>query len=135
MKIGYLINQYPKVSHSFVRREILALEKQGVNVQRYSVRDSADGLVDKQDIAEYKKTITLLNIATVNVVSTVLISFIKAPFAFIQILIFALTLSIKSEAGIIKHVIYFVEAILLARLLKQDGVLWYQQHHSRYAGV
>ena len=24
MKIAYLINQYPKISHSFIRREILA---------------------------------------------------------------------------------------------------------------
>lgn len=128
MKIGYLINQYPKVSHSFVRREISALEKQDVNVHRYSVRDSADGLVDKQDIAEYKKTITLLNIAMVNVVSTVFLSFFNAPFVFIKTLIFALTLSIKSEAGIIKHVIYFVEAILLTRLLKQDEVQHLHAH-------
>jgi glycosyltransferase involved in cell wall biosynthesis len=128
MKIGYLINQYPKVSHSFVRREILALEKQGVNIQRYSVRDSADGLVDKQDIAEYKKTTTLLNFAMVNVVLTVFLSFFNAPFVFIKILIFALTLSIKAEAGIVKHVIYFVEALVLARLLKQDEVQHLHAH-------
>lgn len=29
MRIAYFINQYPKVSHSFIRREILALERQG----------------------------------------------------------------------------------------------------------
>ena len=28
-RIAYLVNQYPKVSHSFIRREILALERQG----------------------------------------------------------------------------------------------------------
>jgi len=27
--IGYFINQYPAVSHSFIRREILALENLG----------------------------------------------------------------------------------------------------------
>ena len=34
MRIAYFINQYPKVSHSFIRREILALERQGIEVQR-----------------------------------------------------------------------------------------------------
>ena len=34
MRVAYLINQYPKVSHTFIRREILALERQGVTVMR-----------------------------------------------------------------------------------------------------
>ena len=29
--VAYLVNQYPKVSHSFIRREILALERHGVD--------------------------------------------------------------------------------------------------------
>lgn len=38
MRIAYFINQYPKVSHSFIRREILALERQGFEVQRIALR-------------------------------------------------------------------------------------------------
>jgi len=128
MKIGYLINQYPKVSHSFVRREILALEKQDLNIQRYSVRDSADGLVDKRDIEEYKKTQTILNTPIVKVVSTVLKGLIKSPLTFFKLFIFALKIGVKSEAGIIKHGIYFVEALILAKLLKQDRVQHIHAH-------
>ena len=29
MRIAYLVNQYPKVSHTFIRREIQALEALG----------------------------------------------------------------------------------------------------------
>ena len=36
--VAYLINQYPKVSHSFIRTEIRALEEQGVTVERFAVR-------------------------------------------------------------------------------------------------
>ena len=38
MRIAYLINQYPKVSHSFIRREILALERQGFEITRIAIR-------------------------------------------------------------------------------------------------
>ena len=38
MRIAYFVNQYPKVSHSFIRREILALERQGFEVQRIALR-------------------------------------------------------------------------------------------------
>ena len=36
MKVAYLVNQYPHVSHSFIRREILALEAHGVTVERFT---------------------------------------------------------------------------------------------------
>lgn len=38
MKIAYLFNQYPKVSHSFIRREIRALEEMGCVVTRWKHR-------------------------------------------------------------------------------------------------
>ncbi|MEO6353627.1 MAG: colanic acid biosynthesis glycosyltransferase WcaL, partial [Burkholderiaceae bacterium] len=52
MKIAYLVNQYPKVSHSFIRREILALERQGFDVQRIAVRGWDAELVDDEDLRE-----------------------------------------------------------------------------------
>jgi colanic acid/amylovoran biosynthesis glycosyltransferase len=38
MKILYLINQYPKVSHTFIRREILSLEELVHTVERVAMR-------------------------------------------------------------------------------------------------
>ena len=55
MRIAYLINQYPKVSHSFIRREILALERQGFEITRISIRGWDEDLVDDADVAERSK--------------------------------------------------------------------------------
>ena len=38
MRIAYLMNQYPMVSHVFIRREILALERRGVEIMRIALR-------------------------------------------------------------------------------------------------
>ena len=38
MKIAYLVNHYPAISHSFIRRELLALERQGHEILRISLR-------------------------------------------------------------------------------------------------
>ena len=38
MRIAYLVNQYPKVSHIFIRREILALEREVVEIMRIALR-------------------------------------------------------------------------------------------------
>src|ERR1700759_1538905 len=55
MRIAYLINQYPAVSHTFIRREIRALEKQGHDVLRISIRGSQNAKAD-QDLIEQEKT-------------------------------------------------------------------------------
>ena len=56
MRIAYFINQYPKVSHSFIRREILAVERQGFEVQRIALRGWDAELVDAEDVSERDKT-------------------------------------------------------------------------------
>jgi colanic acid/amylovoran biosynthesis glycosyltransferase len=45
MKIAYLVNKYPKVSHSFIRREIAALEACGLLVARFSIRECESELL------------------------------------------------------------------------------------------
>ena len=56
MRIAYLINQYPTISHSFIRREILALERQGHEVLRISVRGWGDAQQGKEDQLEQTRT-------------------------------------------------------------------------------
>ena len=56
MHIAYLINQYPRVSHSFIRREIQALERQGLKVMRISIRGWDEPLADADDLEERKRT-------------------------------------------------------------------------------
>ncbi len=46
MRIAYLVNQYPKPSHTFIRREIQALERLGADVFRISLRGWKDQLAD-----------------------------------------------------------------------------------------
>ena len=56
MRIAYLINQYPAVSHSFIRREILALERQGHEVLRIAIRGWRDQALGEEDRLEQKRT-------------------------------------------------------------------------------
>ncbi|WP_420935755.1 hypothetical protein ACOJR9_07935 [Alteromonas sp. A081] len=55
MKIAYLVNQYPKISHTFIQREILALEQQGFSVKRLSLRAEPFDSLGDEDKSEFKK--------------------------------------------------------------------------------
>jgi colanic acid/amylovoran biosynthesis glycosyltransferase len=54
--IAYIVNQYRKVSHAFIRREILAVEKTGEAVCRFALRGWDAELVDTADLTERDKT-------------------------------------------------------------------------------
>ena len=61
MRVAYLVNQYPKVSHAFIRREIRALETLGVAVERISLRESGEELADAEDRLERERTHVVLS--------------------------------------------------------------------------
>ena len=60
MRIGYLVNTYPRPSHSFIRREIAALEALGFDIHRFSMRGEAQALKDPADRQEHDRTERIL---------------------------------------------------------------------------
>jgi colanic acid/amylovoran biosynthesis glycosyltransferase len=61
MRLAYLVNQYPTISHTFIRREILGLEKLGVAVRRFALRQTpASQLRDPVDESERVRTESVL---------------------------------------------------------------------------
>ena len=61
MKVAYLKNQYPKVSHTFIRREIEAIKERGFEVERFSIPPTPDRLVNPLDLAKEERTTILLD--------------------------------------------------------------------------
>ena len=128
MKVGYLINQYPKVSHSFVRREINALERAGLEICRYSIRSLQDELVDAEDNQEYEKTRFLI---TKRFPGNAIASFFK-QLPGLGTLIRAVSLTVqtgwRSESGLLRHFIFFLEACVLAEWCKKEQVQHLHAH-------
>lgn len=117
MKVAYLVNQYPHVSHSFIRREILALEGHGITVERFSVRQSKADLVDPADQTEQTKTNVILAAGAVGLALALLRSALTRPGRFCTALAAAVRLGRRSERGVLRHFIYLAEAcVLLDRL-------------------
>lgn len=72
LTIAYLINQYPEISHSFIRREILGLEACGIRVKRFSIRGCRTPLVDEADKLELMKTQVILDAGILGLLSALL---------------------------------------------------------------
>ena len=122
IKVAYLVNQYPKVSHSFVRREIVGVEACGIEVFRYSIRTCESELVDEADKAELGKTKVVLK----NGIKQLLVNLIQValtkPLAFWKTFKLAYSVGLHSDRGLLLHIIYLAEACLLLGWLTKDGI-------------
>ena len=128
MKIAYLINQYPKVSHSFIRREILALERQGFEVQRIALRGWADHLVDAEDLRERDKTRYLLRDGAASLALSTLGALFKSPGRFCGALALALRMARRADRPWPLHLIYLAEACRMLGWLRASGARHLHAH-------
>jgi colanic acid/amylovoran biosynthesis glycosyltransferase len=122
MKIAYLINQYPKISHVFIRREILAVEREGCFVMRCSLRRSADKLIDPADLEEAKRTRTVLDEGWAGLLQAILWTLVMKPAAFWQATLLAVRVGRHSERGLLRHGIYLAEACVLLRWFMAEKI-------------
>lgn len=121
MRLAYLCNVYPAVSHSFIRREIEGLVALGHEVHRFSVR-SAQALRDEADVREGSATQVVLGQGLARLVlSALLLSFFR-PAKTLRALVAAWRLSPPGFERKIRHVAYWLEAAWLVRRTEQLAV-------------
>ncbi|MBI6921693.1 MULTISPECIES: glycosyltransferase [Pseudomonas] len=118
MRIAYFINQYPKVSHSFIRREILALERQGVEVQRIALRGWDAELQDAEDTAERDKTRYVLRAGVKGLLRPTLQVLRAQPGRFFQALWLAMRLGLRADRAWPYHLVYLAEACQVLQWLQ-----------------
>jgi len=128
VKVAYLVNQYPKISHTFVRREIAAVVSEGIQVFRYSLRPSPETLVDPRDLAEALKTHVLLGESKMRIFAALVATAFGRPLRFCRALRATLRLARPSDRGVFRHLAYFVEACLLSRLLSRQAIRHVHAH-------
>ncbi|MGB3533477.1 MAG: glycosyltransferase [Microcoleaceae cyanobacterium] len=121
-KIAYLVNQYPKVSHSFIRREIMGIETCGLEVERFSIRCLESELVDEADQQELRKTRYILAAGTGRLLLNLFWAALTRPLKLLKAAYLAGKIGIDSERGLIYHFIYLVEACTLLWWLVAEQV-------------
>lgn len=118
-RICYFTNCYPKTSHSFIRNEIEALERQGFDVVRITIRPSSEGLIDKDDLAESERTEPLLRGGAARLALAVAATVARRPGRSIAVLARALW---ERPAGLVRAIAYFAEACRLLALMATGNV-------------
>ncbi len=128
MKVAYLVNQYPRTSHSFIRRELQALEALGVEVWRYSLQPAGEALSFEADRLEAAKTRIVLAGGLPALLLAAASVALRRPAAFVGALRLAFTMGWRSDRGLPRHLAYLAEACLLLGWLERAGVQHLHAH-------
>ena len=121
MRLAYLVNQYPKVSHTFIRREIAAVERGGATVLRYALRGWNAVVPDPEDSRERDRTRYLLRGGSGPLLAAMVAVACRRPWRFVGALRQAWRAS-RHDRRPLRHLAYLAEACLLLRDLRGRAV-------------
>lgn len=133
MKLAYLLNSYPLISTTFIRREIEAIEATGQPVHRFAVRHWNDTLVDPDDIAEQGRTHYILTGSKAALARDVVLAILSHPLRFLALLPLWWRVWRNANRKFVQHVAYLVEALAFYRRTRALGIDHVHTHFSTNA--
>lgn len=135
--IAYLTGEYPKVSHTFILREIAALRARGVEVHACTVRRAAPkDVVGADQEAEAERTFCILETAKRpnRLVGAHVEALMRAPGRWVAALALAWRTRPPGLRAALWQIFYFLEAAVLARHLRHKGVVHLHNHFGDSSG-
>ncbi|GJD50832.1 D-inositol-3-phosphate glycosyltransferase [Methylobacterium crusticola] len=134
MRIAYLLNTYPMTSTTFIRREIEALEADGVAVRRFAIRPWPHALVDPRDVADQARVHYLLSGNAAGLARALARQALLGPLALLRGLWLAARLA-RAGGGLVRHAAYLLEAVYLLAQLRTAGIEHVHAHFSSNAAA
>jgi glycosyltransferase involved in cell wall biosynthesis len=122
VNLAYLMNTYPLISTTFIRREIEALERQGQEVRRYAMRRWSEDVVDPLDKAEIDRTAYILTGNAAGLLGAFFRMLASNPVGLAKAAAACWSLLKNARGGVIRHAAYLLEAAYFRHQAARDGV-------------
>lgn len=134
--IVYILHRFPRVTDTFIFREIRALQKQGHSVQILSVWRPRDDETLAEVLDDWKDDVTfLLPSTSLRAGWRGLTTILRHPVRFADTLRLALQTSRPGLKGVLFQLFYLAEAVLAASLLLNRGRLQLHNHFGDQSGT
>jgi glycosyltransferase involved in cell wall biosynthesis len=132
MKLGYLVSQYPALSHTFVLREVRALRSCGLEVCVVSVRrcDRPMAKLSADEADEAMRTFSVLGAGYLHALIASLRSLCRHPLGYLRGLFYAWSLSRGTPKLVLMYTFYFLEAVIAGDYFERQGVSDIHTHFS-----
>ena len=146
--IAYVLHHFPGITDTFIKREIRSLQKLGTKIDVISVwkpRALRTGLditsrwsteTTSNILSDWsKETIFVLPTSTISILLSVFRSLLRSPIRFLSALFYAVSIAGPGVRGFIYQLIYFVQAVLVAEVLRQKNSRHVHNHIGDVGGT
>lgn len=136
VRIGYLVSQYPTVSHTFVLREITSLRRAGFDIYAISVRnpDRPVEAMAPEEAEEARLTQSIMALSKISILSILFTELLRRPAALARGLRAALGASRGAPMAVLHYFAYFLEAVIAGHLFLRAGVEHFHSHFASTVG-
>ena len=136
LRIAYMTGEYPRISDTFIQREIAALRKLGVHIETISIRRTEKSQhVGLEQRTEFKRTYSILPVSPVRIASAHLSFLLRSPGKWFS----ALLLSWKTRGlgfkALLRQFAYFIEAALVAKFIRKRKLTHLHNHFANSSGT
>lgn len=132
IRLGYLVSQYPTVTHTFVLREVRRLSSLGFEIRMVSVRgpDREPTGMPPEDREEYSKTTYILPRGWAAIAWENVRHFAAHPGRYVRGAVRAAKLAGPDLRRLVAYAAYWAEAVVAARAFVAAGVTHVHTHFS-----
>ena len=132
MKLGYLVSQYPAVSHTFVLHEVLTLRRYGVDVRVASVRECDRPMtrLSADEAQEAQRTFCVIGAGPLHALLASIRVLGRHPRGYLRGLLYAWRLSRGTPRLLVRYTWYFLEAVVAGNYFERQGVTDIHTHFS-----
>lgn len=136
MRIACFVSEYPAPSHTFIRREIDALRRRGIEVKTFSVRrPTKERILSKRDDDDVGETFYILPPNLPALIKANARNFRRRPMRYLRTLKDALTHRVPGVRAQLWSLFYFQEAMILAEQLETAEVEHLHNHFANAAAI
>jgi glycosyltransferase involved in cell wall biosynthesis len=130
--LGYLVSQYPTVTHTFILREIRTLRTLGFDVRVVSIRqpDRRPDRLSPEEAEEFRLTFCVLGGGLRPVLRAHLRTLLLRPRAYVATLLYAIRLGGWDLRRAASHACYFAEAVVVGDYLVRAGTGHFHTHFA-----
>ena len=135
-RIAYLLHRFPAITDTFIKREIRSLQNAGTSVQVISVWKPSSQETTQETLSDWSSdTQFILPCPPVTALRIFLGAMIRSPWRFFIAARLALTTSRPGMRGLAYQLFYFLEAVLVAEIVRKNSIHHLHNHIGDQSGT
>lgn len=128
--LAYLHSFFPRLSATFIYREVLELNRRGINTVNYSLRKPAPSEFSHEAFELYVNTCYLLPVPLTGLLRSHISFLVTKPVRYFTALVKMLTGTHKKNSDRVRSLMHFGEGVFLASRMVEDKISHIHAHYA-----